>query len=127
MLVLIIVSVLFTKCSPHLVPPTVDIPNMVSATEGDNSTTITCIATGVPVPTIIWSRPDNSSLVESRYVISDSSPPVAVSNGSNEVFQITSNLTIMNVLRGDTGVYHCLVFNVVNSVQSDTTLTVMCK
>ncbi|XP_065918563.1 hemicentin-1-like isoform X2 [Dysidea avara] len=107
------------------VPPTVDIPNMVSATEGDNSTTITCIATGVPVPTIIWSRPDNSSLVESRYVISDSSPPVAVSNGSNEVFQITSNLTIMNVLRGDTGVYHCLVFNVVNSVQSDTTLTVM--
>ena len=109
------------------VQPTVNTPDMAIATEGDTSTTITCTATGVPVPTVSWTGPDGSIMNDSKYTISDTSSPVMVTDGSNEVFQVTSDLTIMSVVRGDTGVYYCVVTNVVNSVQSDTTLTVMCK
>ena len=104
----------------------VNVPSMVSTTEGDTSITISCTATGVPVPTINWTIPD-SGLVESRHIIGDPSPPVVVTDDSNEVFQVTGSLTIMNVVRGDAGVYSCVVSNVLNNIQSDTTLTVMCK
>ena len=101
---------------------------MTIATEGDTSTTITCTATSVPVPTIIWIRSDGSSLVSSRYNISDTThEPLLVNEGSNEVFQVTGYLTIVNVVREDTGVYSCIVMNVVNKVRSYTTLTVLCK
>ena len=113
-------------CFSHIVQPTANVPRMVNTTEGAISI-ITCTATGVPLPTISWIRPDNSSLVGSRYAITDPGPTVVVTDGSNEVFQITSNFTVMNATRGDTGVYSCMVYNVVNSLRSDTTLTVMCK
>ena len=100
---------------------------MVTAREGDANATITCTANSVPVPTINWNRSDNGSLTGSRYVISGHSIPTAVTNGSNEVFQITSSLTILNVVRGDTGVYSCVASNVVNNVQSDISVSVLCK
>ena len=100
---------------------------MASATEGDTSTTITCTATGVPVPTVSWTGPGGSIINDNKYSISDTSSPVMITDGSNEVFQVSSDLTIMSVVRGDTGLYYCVVTNVVNSVQDDTTLTVMCK
>ena len=109
------------------VQPTANTPGMASATEGDTSTTIICTATGVPVPTVSWTGPDGSIMNDSKYTISDTSSPVMITDGSNEVFQVTSDLTIMSVVQGDTGVYYCVVANVVNSIQSDTTLTVMCE
>jgi len=100
---------------------------MVSATEGDTSTTITCKATGVPVPTVSWIGPFGNIMNNSKYTINDTSSPVMVIDDSNEVFEIISDLTIANTVRVDTGVYTCVVTNVVNSIQSDTILNVMCK
>ena len=96
---------------------------MVSVSEGDN-VTINCTATGVPVPSVDWSRADGSSLTDSRYIISDTSSSVVV----NEVYQVTRSLTIMNIVRGDIGVeYGCTVTNVVDTVQSNISIIVLCK
>ena len=92
--------------------PTATIPAMVSVSEGE-SITITCTATGVPVPSVTWSRADGSSLTDSRYVISDSSSSMIV----NEVYQVTRNLTNVNIVREDIGVeYGYTVTNVVDTV-----------
>ena len=96
---------------------------MVTLSEGDNLT-ITCTATGVPVPSVTWSRADGSSLTDSRYVISDISSSMVV----NDVYQVTRNLTIMNIIREDAGaMYGCTVTNVVNTVQSNVIIIVLCK
>ena len=96
---------------------------MVTLIEGDNLT-ITCTATGVPVPSVTWSRADGSSLTDSRYVISDISSSMVV----NDVYQVTRNLTIMNIIREDAGaMYGCTVTNVVNTVQSNAIIIVQCK
>ena len=97
---------------------------MVTSIEGDNIT-ITCTATGVPVPSVTWSRTDGSSLTDSRYVISDISSSMVV----NDVYQVTRNLTIMNIIREDAGaMYGCTVTNVVNTVQGNVNIiTVQCK
>ena len=103
--------------------PTATIPAMVSVSEGE-SVTITCTATGVPVPSVNWSRADGSSLTNSRYVISNTSSSMVV----NDVYQVTRNLTIMNIVRRDIGVeYGCTVTNVVDTVQSNVSTTVLCK
>ena len=103
--------------------PTATIPAMVSVSEGENIT-ITCTATGVPVPSVNWSRADGSSLTDSRYVISNTSSSMVV----NDVYQVTRNLTITNITRGDIGVeYGCTVANVVDTVQSNVSITVLCK
>ena len=96
---------------------------MVSVSEGDN-VTITCIATGVPVPSVNWSRADGSSLTDSRYIISDTSSSMVI----NDVYQVTRDLTIMNIVRADIGVeYSCTVTNVVDTVQSNVSIIVLCK
>ena len=105
-------------------PTATTTPTMLNLTEGDNIT-ITCIATGVPIPSITWSGADGSSLSDSRYVISDTSFTVVV----NDVYQVTRNLTIMNIVRADMGtMYSCTVTNVVNAVQINVTIIrVLCK
>ena len=96
---------------------------MVSVSEGE-SITITCIATAVPAPSVNWSRANGSSLTDSRYVIDDTSSPMVV----NDVYQVTRNLTIMNIVREDIGVeYGCTVTNIVDTVQSNVSITVLCK
>ena len=103
--------------------PTATLPTMINVNEGE-SITITCTATGVPVPSVTWSRADGSSLTDSRYVISDTSSSMVV----NDVYQVTRNLTIMNIVRQDTGVkYGCTVANVVDTVQSIVTINVSSK
>ena len=108
----------------NVAQPTATTPAMVSPTEGDNIT-VTCAATGVPVPSVTWSRADGSDLTDSRYIISDTSSTMVV----NDVYQVTRNLTIRNIVRADMGaMYGCTVTNVVNTVQSDVTIiSVLCK
>ena len=114
---------MYAQLSTLIAQPTAIIPAMVSVSEGE-SITITCTATGVPVPSVNWSRADGSSLTDNRYVISDSSSSMEV----NEVYQVTRNLTIMNIIREDIGVeYGCTVTNVVDTVQSNVSITVLCK
>ena len=96
---------------------------MVSVNEGENIT-ITCSATGVSAPSVNWSRADNSSLTDSRYVINDTSSSVIV----NDVYQVTRNLTIMNSVREDTGMeYSCTATNELGTAQSNVSITVLCK
>ena len=108
----------------YVAQPTATTPATISPTQGDNIT-ITCTATGVPVPSVTWSRADGSSLTDSRYVISDTSSTMIV----NDVYQVTRNLTIMNIVRADMGaMYGCTVTNVVNTTQSNVTIiNVLCK
>ena len=103
--------------------PTATTPATVSPAEGDNIT-ITCIATGVPVPSVTWSRADNSSLTDSRYVISDTSSTVVVTDmDSSDTYQVTRNLTILNFVKTDVeAMYACTVSNVVGTVQSNVTI-----
>ena len=103
--------------------PTATTPAMESPREGDNIT-ITCTATGVPVPSVTWTRADGSSLTDSRYGISTSSSMIV-----NNVYQVTRSLTIMNIVRADMGaMYSCTVTNIVNTVQSNVTIiSVLCK
>ena len=105
-------------------PTATTTPAMVSPREGDNITII-CTATGVPVPSVIWSRADGSSLTDSRYVISNISSTMIV----NDVYQVTRSLTIMNIVRADMGaMYSCTVTNAVNTVQNNITIiSVLCK
>ena len=117
------VCIIIIICFTLIAQPTAIIPAMVSISEGE-SITITCTATGVPVPSVNWSRADDSSLTDSRYVIGDTSSSMIV----NEVYQVTRNLTIMNIVREDIGVeYGCTVTNVVDTVQSNISITVLCK
>ena len=102
--------------------PTVTTPTIVYTSEGNNIT-IVCTATGVPVPSITWTRADGSSLNDSR-IISDANSTMVV----NGVWQVTRNLTITSIGRADSGViYVCRVTNVVNTVQSNVTISVLCK
>ena len=103
--------------------PTATTLSLVSVYEGE-SITITCTATGVPAPSVNWSRADNSSLTDSRYVISDTSFSVMV----NDVYQVTRNLTIMSSVREDIGMeYSCIATNVLGTAQSNVSITVFCK
>ena len=96
---------------------------MVSVNEGENITII-CTATGVPVPSVNWSRANGSNLTDSRYVISDTSSSVIV----NDVYHLTRNLTIMNSVREDTGMeYSCAATNELGTAQSNISIIVLCK
>ena len=108
----------------YVAEPNATTPATISPTKGDNIT-ITCTATGVPVPSVTWSRSDGSNITDSRYVISDTSSTMIV----NDVYQVTRNLTIMNIVRADKGtMYGCIATNVVNTIQSDVTIDrVLCK
>ena len=108
----------------NVAQPTATIPALVSPREGDNLT-ITCTATGIPIPSVTWSIANGSTLTDSRHVISDTSSIMVV----NDVYQVTRNLTIMNIVRADMGaMYGCTVTNVVNTVQSNVTIiSVLCK
>ena len=101
--------------------PTVITPTIVYTSEGNN-VTIVCTATGVPVPSVTWTRADGSSLNDSR-INSDTSSTMVVSG----VWQVTRNLTITNIRRAESGVYVCRVTNVVNTVQNNVTIDVLCK
>ena len=60
--------------------------------------------------TLLWLKIPNFFvyLLYYKYAISDTSSPLMVTDGSNEVFQVTSDLTIMSFAWGDTGVYSCI-------------------
>ena len=77
--------------------------------------TLSCNATGNPVPTIQWTR--NGSAVDSSDIISR----ISFSHDKKQ-------LTIMNVSRTDRGEYRCVAENRVGSDTSDDAkLVVQCK
>ena len=86
---------------------------------------ITCTATGYPVPTVVWQNSDGSSLSNNRLV---SGSPVNISStGVGNVTSVSVELMVIRAMRVDTGMYRCSANNNVNSTTRNITITVQCK
>ena len=108
------------------VAPTITTPmegEEFNITEGSNGS-ITCTATGYPVPTVVWQNSDGSSLSNNRLV---SGSPVISSTGVGNVSSVSVELMVIGAMRVDSGMYRCLANNSVNSTTRNITITVQCK
>ena len=93
-------------------------------TEGSNGS-ITCTATGYPVPTVVWQNSNGSSLSNNRLV---SSSPVHISStGVGNVTSVSVELMVIGAMRVDTGMYRCSANNSVSSTTRNISITVQCK
>ena len=92
-------------------------------TEGSNGS-ITCTATGYPVPTVVWQNSDGSSLSNNRLV---SGSPVISSTGVGNESSVSVELMVIGAMRVDSGMYKCSANNIVNSTTRNITITVQCK
>ena len=106
-------------------------PNITTPMEGEeisiierSNGSITCTATGYPVPTVVWQNSDGSSLSNNRLV---SGSPVISSTGISNVSSVSVELMVIGVLREDSGMYRCSANNNVNSTTRNITITVQCK
>ena len=108
------------------VAPTITTPmerQEFNITEGSNGS-ITCTATGYPVPTVVWQNSDGSSLSNNR-LVSDS--PVISSTGVGNVSSVSVELMVIGVMRVDTGMYRCSANNSLGTNTSSIIITVQCK
>ena len=85
---------------------------------------ITCTATGYPVPTVVWQNSDGSSLSNNRLV---SGSPVNMPTGIGNVTSVSVELMVIGAMRVDTGMYRCSVNNSVNSATRNINITIQCK
>ena len=92
-------------------------------TEGSNGS-ITCTATGYPVPTVVWQNSDGSILSNNRLV---SGSPVISSTGAGNVSSVSVELMVIGALRVDTGMYRCSANNSVASAAINVRITMQCK
>ena len=88
--------------------------------EGDNIT-LRCVGAGYPPPLVQWSKVNGS--------LSDRTSTTNMSMLTNEgnVTNVTVDLIFTGTYRDDTGVYECLVSNLLNAVAKNTTLIIQCK
>ena len=91
--------------------------------EGSNGS-ITCTATGYPVPTVVWQNSDGSSLSNNRLV---SGSPVISFTGVGNVSSVSVELMMIGAMRVDTGMYRCSANNSLSSTTRNITITVQCK
>ena len=92
-------------------------------TEGGNGS-ITCTATGYPVPAVIWKNSDGSSLSNDRLV---SGSPVISSTGVGNVSSVSVELMVIGAKRVDSGMYRCLTSNSIGSATRNISITVQCE
>ena len=111
----------------HIVAPNITAPmdgQQFNITERSNGS-ITCTATGYPVPTVVWQYSDGSSLSNNRLV---SGSPVNISStGIGNVTSVSVELMVIGAMRVDTGMYRCSANNSVNSTTRNINITVQCK
>ena len=109
------------------VAPTITTPmegEEFNITEGSNGS-ITCTATGYPVPTVVWQNSDGSSLSNNRLV---SGSPVNISStGVGNVSSVSVELMVIGAMRVDTGMYRCSANNSLGTNTSSIIITVQCK
>ena len=91
--------------------------------EGSNGS-ITCTATGYPVPTVVWQNSDGSSLSNNRLV---SGSPVISFTGVGNVSSVSVELMVIGALRVDSRMYRCSANNSVDSGIRNIIITVQCK
>ena len=106
-------------------------PNITTLMEGEefnitegSDGSITCTATGYPVPTVVWQNSDGSSLSNNRLV---SGSAVISSTGVGNVSSVSVELMMIGAMRVDSGMYRCSANNSVNSPTRNITITVQCK
>ena len=108
------------------VVPTITTPTegqQFNINEGSNES-ITCTATGYPVPTVVWQNSDGSSLSDNRLV---SGSPVNIPTGVGNVTNVSVELMVIGAMRIDTGMYRCSANNSVSNTTSTISITVQCK
>ena len=93
-----------------------EIEQAFNVTEGDS---ITCTATGYPVPDIVWLNNDGSVVDKSRLVTGS-----VMATGVGNVYSLSVS---MIVGRSDSGVYKCLATNSVGNNTNTINITVNCK
>ena len=91
-------------------------------TEGNNGS-ITCTATGYPVPTVVWQNSDGSSLSNNRLV---SGSPVISSTGVGNVSSVSVELMVIGAMRVDIGI-RCSANNSVGSATRNICITMPCE
>ena len=109
-----------------VVAPNITTPiegQQLNITEGSDGS-ITCTATGYPVPTVVWQNSDGSSLSNNRLVSGSS---VISSTDVGNVSSVSVELMVVGALRTNTGMYRCSVNNSVNSTIRNIIITVQCK
>ena len=89
-------------------------PQTQNVTAG-NSFTLTCNATGYPVPSIEWTLNGTSYIID---------PSVATITPMERLRSNTSVLAVSNATTNDTGIYQCIATNVVNNDTQDANVTV---
>ena len=87
--------------------------------EGENIT-LECVGVGHPPPLVQWiklygSLSDRTSIVN-----------ISVSTNEGNVTRVTVDLIFTRTYREDTGVYVCLVRNLLNTVTRNVTLIIQC-
>ena len=85
---------------------------------------ITCTATGYPVPTVVWQNSDGNSLSNNRLV---SGSPVISSTGIGNLASVSVELMVIGALREDTGMYRCLANNIISDTSKNIIITTQCK
>ena len=110
----------------YVVAPIITTPmdgQQFNITERRNGS-ITCTATGYPVPTVVWQNSDGSSLSNNRLV---SGHPVTSSTGVGNVTSVSVELMVIGAMRVDTGMYRCSANNSVNATAVNINITIQCK
>ena len=107
--------------APYISVPTEG--QQFNITEGSNGS-ITCRATGYPVPTVVWQNSDGSILSNNRLV---SGSPVISSTGVGNVSSVSVELMVIGALRVDTGMYRCSAINDLDSFTRNIIINVLCK
>ena len=94
--------------------------NIIEGSDGS----ITCTATGHPVPTVVWQNSDGSNLSNNRLV---SGSAVNMPTGVDNVTSVSVELMVIGAMRVDTGMYRCSANNSVNGNTRNINITVQCK
>ena len=97
-------------------PSIVSLLNTTVTAEG-NTLTITCEATGYPLPTIVWSKVNGD--LSSRVSVGE--------NIANKLLSVRGTLTLTNVTKDDTGLYECSASNYLGSDADYVMITIQCK
>ena len=95
---------------------TIETEQVYNITEGGS---ITCTATGYPVPDIVWLNNDGSVVDENR-IKTDG----AMATGVGNLYNVSVSMTVG---RSDGGIYTCHASNSVGSDTSTVHITVQCK
>ena len=91
--------------------------------EGRNGS-ITCTATGYPVPTVVWQNSDGSSLNNNILV----SGPVNMSpTGVGNEVSISVELMVIGAMRVDDRMYRCSANNSVGDTTTNIRIIIQCK